>query len=357
MNVKSLAAAALCSILMGGAPAWAADCGPLKLVATMDLLPGPGGGPRVMVPVVVNNVPQKMLLSTAGGLSTLNAEAAKNLNLHVLHGSNVRLLDTAGNASDAYVTLDTFTLGRLTAEHLEMLITPGAAADRGFDGVLAGDLMARYDVELDFAAHKMNFFSPDHCEGKVLYWPASTIAVVPFTMTHPDNTPMGQRPNFSPLRDSHIRVPVTLDGKTFQAVINTGSPNSTMSAKVAERIFNLTADSPGSVPLGVVDNNPKNRRFGHVFQKLTFEGIDVANAHVVVIPDLIGTKDPNNTITTGSLVQHIDDGLGSEVSIGMDVLRHLHLYIAYGEHKLYITPADSPAAAGGATSPTPAAAQ
>src|SRR4051812_6244916 len=123
MNAKFLAAAALCSAMLGTAPALAADCGTLKLIASMDLLPGPGGGPRVMVPVIINQVPQKMLLSTAGGLSTLNAAAAKNLNLRVRDGSNVRLLDSAGNASRAYVTLDTFQLGRLTGEHLDILIT------------------------------------------------------------------------------------------------------------------------------------------------------------------------------------------------------------------------------------------
>jgi hypothetical protein len=30
---------------------------------------------------------------------------------------------------------------------------------------------------------------------------------------------------------------------------------------------------------------------------------------------------------------------GPKMLLGMNVLRHLHLYIAYGEHKLYVTPA------------------
>ena len=30
--------------------------------------------------------------------------------------------------------------------------------------------------------------------------------------------------------------------------------------------------------------------------------------------------------------------------IGMNVLRHLHIYIAYKEQKIYITPAGAPAA-------------
>jgi ABC-type iron transport system FetAB ATPase subunit len=32
---------------------------------------------------------------------------------------------------------------------------------------------------------------------------------------------------------------------------------------------------------------------------------------------------------------------GNEIIIGINVLRQLHIYIAYGEKKLYITPAGS----------------
>jgi hypothetical protein len=39
--------------------------------------------------------------------------------------------------------------------------------------------------------------------------------------------------------------------------------------------------------------------------------------------------------------------------LGMDILHHLHLYIAYKEKKLYITPASAPAPA---VQPGPAAA-
>ena len=35
-----------------------------------------------------------------------------------------------------------------------------------------------FDVDFDFAAAKMNFFSPDHCPGKVTYWNPSAVAVI-----------------------------------------------------------------------------------------------------------------------------------------------------------------------------------
>jgi hypothetical protein len=129
-----------------------------------------------------------------------------------------------------------------------------------------------------------------------------------------------------------------LDGKNLDAVIDTGSPRSTISAGAAKSIFHVTAESPGARPLGTVANDPNHAVFGYVFGNLAFEGVTISSPRLVVFPDLIGTKDPNNRVRTGSLVQRVDDNnLRPEVTIGMDVLKNPHLYVASREHKLYIT--------------------
>jgi hypothetical protein len=132
-----------------------------------------------------------------------------------------------------------------------------------------------------------------------------------------------------------------LDGKSFLATINTAAPRSTMMAAPAKYKFGITADSPDSVPLGVVDRDPKQKIFGHTFSSLTLDGITVTNPHFAILPDLAGSKDPYNDLQPGSRTQRVDEGLVSEVTIGMDVLRRLHIYIAFDERKLYITPAAS----------------
>jgi hypothetical protein len=337
--------AALALACSAAAPALADDCGPLKLLTSVEMTPGPGGA-RMFVPVSVNGAPKKFMIDTAGAISTLTAAAASGMNLRVRDSDSVRLLDASGNASRKYVTLDSFQLGNLKGTGTELMISanPNAGtANAPFDGTLAGDMMARYDVELDFAARTMSYFSPDHCEGHVVHWTAPVVAAVPFAMYRKTGNVPGLRENPAG-QDTHIRVPVTLDGKNFMATLATGAVRSTMSAKTAEFAFGLTADSPGSVPLGTVDGNPQHKVFGHVFKTLTFDGVTVNNPHIAIIPDLMGSKDPDNTVATGSMIQHVDDGLASEVTIGMDVLKQLHLYIAYKERKLYITPAQTQAA-------------
>ena len=146
-------------------------------------------------------------------------------------------------------------------------------------------------------------------------------------------------------RDIHIFVPVTLDGKPFLAAINTATNNSTLSANTAKFQFGITADSPDSKPLGNFAGDPDHKVFGHVFSTLTFDGVTVTNPHVAIIPDLIGSKDPNNSFRTDTRIGRVDDNIGPQLTIGMDVLRKLRLYIAFGERKLYVTPASVPVAA------------
>ena len=40
---------------------------------------------------------------------------------------------------------------------------------------------------------------------------------------------------------------------------------------------------------------------------------------------------------------HNADLILPELSLGMDVLKHLHLYMAFGEQALYVAPADAAA--------------
>jgi hypothetical protein len=333
-----LAMAAIASALIS--PARADVCGPLKLLTSVDLTPLPGG--RMLVPVTINGASKMLLLTTAGDFTTLNAGTAKDLNLEVLNTYRSKLIDSAGNASRRYVHAQSFKIGALEGKDFPLLLTPNPDAGEvsPYDGNLSGDIMAHFDVELDFAARKMNFFSQDHCAGHVVYWPTSVVAVVPFQTAGPLPASVTQMHVGYPIIDDyHIRVPVTLDGKKFLATINTGSTRSTMDAKTAKYVFGITENSADSLPLGMVDHNPNNKIFGHVFKSLTFDGVTVTNPHIAVFPDLAGSKDPDNNVITGSRVAHIDDGLLSEVTIGLDVLRRLHIYVAFDERKLYITPA------------------
>ena len=252
MNLHARAAL-IFAALSFAPPALAEDCGGLVQRASLDMTTTRGD--VIFVPATFNGAQIQMLLDTGGGISSVSEKTVKALNLSPQE-ARVKTLDLRGNASQRFVRLDEFALGPLKGKGVDLMIWPDPAAQ--FDGLLAGDILERYDVELNFVTRKANLFSPDHCEGKVIYWPATALAVVPFTMSHPARgNPDEPFSIMHALPDTHIRVPVTLDGKTFTAIIDTGAATTSMSAATAKAAFGVAADLPGAVTIA-----PNDPRFG-----------------------------------------------------------------------------------------------
>ena len=291
----------------------AADCS-LKLVNTVPIRMAYEGR-RAVVPVIINGTEKQFLLDTGGAATQISAAAAQELKLPVVE-SGGKMLDLYGNASTNAAMVDTLVLGRLRDRNTTLPIM--TFEDNAlFSGILAADYMGKYDIELDFAGGKMNYFSRDHCEGKVVYWPAAAIAAVLMRF-------LGH----------HLTLDVSLDGQPLRAMIDTGAPRTTLTMAEAKRVFGITAED-------------KDKSFEHAFQKLSFEGLEVGNPHILVIPDKVGSRDVNNGFVTGSRVHRVDDPDSSDpvMLIGMNILSKLHLYVAFGENKIYITPAAAPATA------------
>jgi predicted aspartyl protease len=304
-----------------GSPAWAEDCKPLLQINSVDLVAAAPN--RALIPVSINGIPKLFLLDTGGDISQINGEVAEELDLP-RRDSAVKMLDLYGHASSKYVTIEKFTVGRLSGD-IDLAVEPDPNFGRGtrYVGIYAPDLMGRYDVEIDFGTYKMNYFSPDHCPGKVVYWPHNALSMLPFTF-----------------HKRHIRFTVKVDGKELLAEIDTGAPRTTMTAEAAKRLFDLVPDSPGNVPLNA---QGMAAAFGRVFDTLDFEGVAVKNPRVIVIPELVGSKDPNNGFRTDTRARQVDDlDDRSDMLIGMDIVRKLHFYIAFGGGRIFISEASPP---------------
>jgi hypothetical protein len=307
-------------------PAMAQDCKPLDVQIAVDLRMERG---VPTIPVMIGDASKKLVLNTGGAFSVLSQPAIKEMKLNTLQ-ARVRLFDNAGQQSDRYVILPSLKIGSGHSESIKFMVRPAPGPmnqnDADLAGALGPDILQNFDVDMDFGARKLQLISPDHCDGKVLYWTAPVVAIVPMRLT----------------AEGKAVVFVNLDGKRLEAVLNTGQGPTVLNLDVAEDRFKVDVKAPDVKQVGQVGQNASAKIYRRQFQSLTFEGVTIENPEINMVPDQLKTRMLNkNRPQTGSLTR------GDEASsrlpdliLGMQTLRNLHVYIAYKEKKVYITRSD-----------------
>lgn len=319
------------SIVLGAAFPAAADCKPLSLVTGVDMHIGRDG--RIYAPVRIGNAQRSMLVDTGGFFNEITPDTVGEMDLATRHTA-LAIVGVAGDMT-SLVANAPFKLGNVKAPSMDFLVMPDnqLLADDVGDaaGIVAPSFLRNYDVELDFEARKFNLLSQDHCAGKVVYWPADKVAIVPMRIN----------------ADGHIAFQVKLDGKTLTAILDTGATNTVLNLEVAQDLFGIHPGDARTPETGHLTGAEPAKTYVHRFKTLALEGIAVDNPTLDLIPDIIRTKmhDPRDTLSQDTRLRDparkttLDDMI-----LGMDILHRLHVYIAYGEKKLYITRA-VPAAA------------
>jgi len=276
---------------------------------------------RPVISITMNDKPQKVLLDTGGFWSIVSPEVA--VGLPRLRSPLTGRLGLRGRAMGELVKMPSVQIGPARAANVDFLIAP-EGYDDSVEATLGANLLAQFDVEIDPVKNTASLFSPDHCDGKVIYWPHSDYAEIPFKLRRGDRW---------------IIMSLMLSGKEVKVMIDTGAPQSVLSMKAAKRLFDLTPDSPGMQPQGTEtdDHGRSFRTYRYQFSSLEMGEISFKNPWIEVAD--------------------VDDESSIDMILGMHQLAALHLYFAYGEEKLYVTSARGDIAAGGGTASASGAAQ
>lgn len=286
-------------LLCGTAGAQQAQDCQLRAMAMLEMQTMPDG--RVTIPVQVEGHDYRLMINTGGYINTLSPQLVKEQGYEperspgVLRGMGTRRLDH-------YVTVKDFVIGRSHGKNFKFFVD-------GFntifdDGTLAPQILAAYDVDLDFAHGKLNLFSSDHCPGQVTYWTKNGAAVVPIQIQ----------------ALTQVRIPVTIDGKEIMAMVDTGSSTSYISMRAAKRYLGIDEKDPALKSRGnVAINGMVAPVYTYAFQTLNFGDVKVSHPQIQIVTDKVWSE--------------------NDLVLGIGILRQLHLYIAYKEKKMYITPA------------------
>jgi hypothetical protein len=330
------------------------SCGPLKEVASLEMS-ALADGARVSVPLKINGTPVHLLVDTGAGMSSLTKPAAAMLGMRPRDSETMHLVNEDGAAVHRYYVADGLQLGGLVTRNIPFV--QGDIDDARVSGAIGPDLMMRYDVEMDFSQQKLTYFSQAHCPGHVVHWQADAVTQVPISITprakdypptllpsaigslSPDFVAMAiTLADRSPILGTDIRAKVMLDGHAFIANIDTGLDISTINSKAARDTFDVAFDNPRPEVSQARQVQPPQaapgtetvvvtaQREQHQFHTLTFGGVTVVNPLFVVKPGPMS-------------VRSAGDPSPPDVTIGMNVLRKLHLYFAFGERMLYASAA------------------
>ena len=381
--------------------AHAQDCPPLTKYTSVKLEPL-ANSKRVLVPVTINNVPKKFLLDTAGISGYITKESSDELKLQQIPGARnyLKIVKTIGLGGRTYEVPNT---GANDTTLIAAEYPVSSDRDGDIDGTLTnGWLLKMGELDIDFPGGTLSLFSPDHCPGRINYWGAPDLGFLPLSYNLIDVTKRSSMPGYYTREMklkvdlAHLTVPVTLDGHPLNAWIDTSAEKSSISLEVAERLFNLPREGLGPLSevkvtpeaaLGfynphVLGNNsfvrspsePKVHRpkvYHHKFAGLTLGHVDIKNLDMLVIPDRWGrnndiarrfyyTPDLEWAVYWNDDIAGEGDNRGErslytneakdvpDMVLGMDVLRHLHIYIAPKEQRMYFSVGGAPAPAAAA---------
>ena len=277
-------------------PGLPADCEPAR-VAELPMRLKSG---HVTIPAWVNGKDVTMGIDTGGPYSSLTPAAAHRIG-NVGHRDDLRIGD--------------LQLNRVYMGWMESF--------PGVDGLIAPDVLGKYDLEIDYGGGMVRLFRPHPCAGRAVTW-TGAYAVLPFTLTD----------------DGHVRVPVALDGQTVNAVLDTGSPISVLSMQDAGRLFDLSPHSAHVAKARTVSGLWSNRSLApYTFGIWNIPSKTVSAYSYPFDALIIGG------MTLASPPIELTEGrnfLGHDFAtllLGNDVLSRFHFTIAYRERKIYIADA------------------
>ena len=302
-------------LLLTATAAQAQDCAPARLLASVPMHSAEPDSNIRTVPVTLNGTTRHMILDTGGAITQLSRDTIEELQLP-LHDSGTAVYDINGRVSRSFAVVDDFSFGHLNRKDAALMVWP--EPKRPYAGELAQDMLQPYDVDVDFGAGTLKMYAKDNCPG-----PQGWTPTVRTTMHN---------------KGWHLHIPVTLDGHTYDAIFDTGSRHTIMRLPAARRDFDLNPDSPGMTPYRAINGDAFLTGYLHNFSKMSFGGMTVDNPEVMVVPDIMSRNADKSPMARNRAYHHNADLMLPELSLGMDVLKHLHLFMAFGEQALYIAP-------------------
>jgi len=177
---------------------------------------------HILVPAAINDIPVQLEVDPGTMKTMLTPEGVARLNLHTDPLRTTTIHGVGGTAVTYNSSIQSLRLGD---KEWMWSVMPTARLPTTYHeeppvvGVLGADRLSEFDVELDLPRQRMTLWSVTNCQGDFVPWQAPHAAL-----------PLARYP---PRR---MVTPVSIDGHPVMALIEWGSPATTLTTAAAERI-------------------------------------------------------------------------------------------------------------------------
>jgi predicted aspartyl protease len=243
-----------------------------------------------------NHHPSTLVFDTGAQTSVLTDEAVQRLGLTTERALVGTIGGIGGQRAVSIVSSDSFTIKNLNGNGFSFFAA-NVFGDRPsqFDGILSTDFLSRYDLDLDVPARRIGFYRPSgDCSHPTVALAGDVYAVPLLSGDESD-----QRP----------RIEVSIEGKSFRALIDTGAPVSVLFRPAAARlgltIAALKSDRVGKI--GGVGPRPVVA-YRHVLQTVTIGDLAVTNMPIAIADE----AEPDD----------------EAMLLGLDFISRVHLWIS-----------------------------
>jgi len=284
-------------------PAWA-QC----RIERMLLLPITMAGSQPLITVQLNGMEAHMLMDTGSFFSFVTPEAAKRTGLNV--GAAPRNLTVEGIGGQTQVDMANvreFTVAGQTVRHVDLLVYGDRLSAGGVDGILGQNFLHLYDIEIDLANGVARLIRTSDCDhANLAYWTTPGQANVLEILSTDRHFPQ-------------IVANAQVNGVDVRVMFDTGAATSHLSLGAAARA-GITPQSPGVSAGGLRYGFGSAMRDTWIapFRSFKLDSEETLNTHLR-IGDI------------GSVPRDV------EMLLGADFFLSHHVFIAYGQRKVFFT--------------------
>lgn len=276
---------------------------------------------QILIDGSIKGQPAKFQIATGTYATLFDAAVFSHFDISTA-GDQRRLAGAGGEVGAVSRTIPDIKFGSFAGDNLHWTIMESHFLPDGVYGVVGGDVLTSFDLDIDLPHNTIGLFKHNSCPSEPVYWSQ--------TFSEADLV----------IRDNRPLIMIELNGTPVEAVLDTGSPRSSVTTTFTHRL-GLEETSQGMIPAGTsssLDRHPVNL-YTYRFAELHVGDEVIKNPLLLVdkrIP-LKADRDPR-----------------SDASIGVDFIKNHHIYLAPKDRKMYFTyngggifspPKDDPATA------------